>query len=162
MLPATGLQLRPFTPADRDACLAIFDSNLPKFFKEHERPDFVAFLDRLPCPFFMVVDADGHPVGCCGYTPERGRLVYGMVTQAWHRQGVGRLLLWARLADWFVAHGPAVVTLLPSQHSSGFFAHDGFVTTKVTAGGFAPGLHRHDMELRLDEGHYAALTNPRL
>ncbi len=155
-----GLSLRPFVPADRHACLALFDSNVPKFFQEHERPAFAAFLDRLPCPFFVVADARGDIVGCGGYAPERGRLVWGMVDAARHRQGIGRFLLRSRLVHWQRAYGAAVVTLSTSQHSCGFFEREGFVTTAVTADGLAPGLDRHDLALVLDDERCRALARP--
>ena len=39
---------RPYTSADREACLAIFDANSPTFFAPNERADYVSFLGAVP------------------------------------------------------------------------------------------------------------------
>ena len=41
-----SMTLRPFAPTDRDACLALFASNVPDYFAELERADFIETLDR--------------------------------------------------------------------------------------------------------------------
>jgi hypothetical protein len=150
-------RLRPYAAADRQACLDLFASNTPQFFEAHEQPEFAAFLDRLPCPFFVVEDG-GEIVGCGGYAPERGRLVWGMIGSGLHRQGLGRFLLLARLDHWYRQHGPSRVTLSTSQHSHGFFLREGFVVTEVTPDGFAPGLDRYDVELTLDDERHREIA----
>ncbi|MDB5218237.1 MAG: family N-acetyltransferase, partial [Myxococcaceae bacterium] len=42
-----AMLLRPYEPADRDACLVVFDSNVPAFFAPHEREGFASFLGDL-------------------------------------------------------------------------------------------------------------------
>ena len=156
-----GYRLREYAPADRDACLAVFASNTPTFFREHEQAHFADFLDRMPCPFFVVEDEDGRVIGCGGYAPQRGTLCYGMVAGPLHRRGVGRFLLRERLRRWYEGHGPSLIKVNTSQHASGFFERAGFVTTRVVPDGHAPGLDRYEMELQLDEGRYQALMQRR-
>jgi hypothetical protein len=43
---------------DRTACLGIFDSNAPDYVRPEERIQFEQFLDRLPGPYFVVIDDD--------------------------------------------------------------------------------------------------------
>lgn len=148
------MHFRPYRPADRAACLAIFDSNVPQFFARHERREFADFLDAPTCTYFVVEDATGIVIGCGGYhydaDTRRAVLCWGMVTRAQHRTGVGSLLLRQRLRHLCAASGgQAVLTLMTSQHTCGFFARFGFVTTQITEDGFAPGLHRVDMTLDL-------------
>jgi ribosomal protein S18 acetylase RimI-like enzyme len=150
-------RLREYTPADRDACLAVFASNTPTFFREHEQARFADFLDRMPCPYFVVEDEDGRVIGCGGYAPRRGTLCYGMVSRHLHRQGVGMFLLRERLRHWFKGQGPVVVRVNTSQHASGFFERAGFLTTRVVPDGYAPGLDRYEMELPLDKARYQEL-----
>jgi GNAT superfamily N-acetyltransferase len=144
------LRFREYTNADKEACTAIFTTNTPDFFREHELDDFVSFLDRLPCPYFVVENENGEMTACGGYAPQRGRLCYGMVARAYHRQGIGRFLLMERLKHWFQHHGPAHVSLKTSQHSAGFFAKAGFITRNITKDGLAPALDAHEMALELN------------
>src|SRR5579871_2499625 len=96
------MDVRPYLPADRDACLAVFDSNTPQFFRPHERGGFEKFLDSPDCPYF-VMDHDGTIVGSGGYfiQPEHplASLVWGMIHHDWHRKGLGRFLLLFRLRE---------------------------------------------------------------
>ncbi|MER3443335.1 MAG: hypothetical protein C4342_00980 [Armatimonadota bacterium] len=45
---------RPYQPHDREACLAVFRSNVPRFFAPHEEREFAGFLDELPCTYFVL------------------------------------------------------------------------------------------------------------
>ena len=38
------LTFRPYAPADAEACLALFDANVPRYFDASERAEFAAFL----------------------------------------------------------------------------------------------------------------------
>lgn len=46
---------RAHEPTARAACLTVFDSNVPRFFREEERPEFEAFLDALPGPYLVEI-----------------------------------------------------------------------------------------------------------
>jgi hypothetical protein len=50
------MRVRDYSIADRGACLAVFDGNVPEFFIPPERADFAAFLDALPGPYLVVED----------------------------------------------------------------------------------------------------------
>ncbi len=62
------LTIRPYLAEDREACLALFDGNTPRFFNESEREGFVAWLDdqalRLP---YLVIVRDDRIVACGGH-----------------------------------------------------------------------------------------------
>lgn len=150
----TPLQLRTYTITDRDACLAIFDSNRSAFFAAEERDLFVAFLDDLRCDYF-VIESKGEIVGCGGFWLDRenGRavLVWGMVRNNRHLQGIGSYLLLARLQTIGLQAPGILVTLDTSQHTAEFYARFGFEVQKITENGYAQGLHRYDMSLRLDQ-----------
>ncbi|HEX2080597.1 MAG TPA: GNAT family N-acetyltransferase [Longimicrobium sp.] len=145
------MRVREYTRADRDACLAVFDSNVPAYFVAAEREAFAAFLDGLPGPYLVVEDGAGAIVGCGGYAiaPETrtADLCWGMVARGRHGTGLGRLLLDARLDG--IRADPRVdaVALNTSQHTRGFYERRGFVTERVVPDGFAPGLDRCDMRL---------------
>jgi len=72
-----------------------------------------------------------------------------MVDRHLHRQGLGTRLVQARLA--LARDNPLVddVVLDTSQHTHGFCETFGFKMIKVTPDGYAPGLDRWDMALRI-------------
>lgn len=151
----SAANVRPWRPADRDTGLALFDSNVPKYFAEHEREDFLAHVDELPGPYFVLMDADGTPVGCGGYAQEDDRpgsaaLCWGMIHRDRHRQGLGDALLRFRLEK--IAADPAFreANIETSQFSRGFFQRYGFVPTRRVADGFAPGIDLIAMTLDLN------------
>ena len=94
--------MRPYVDGDFDACLAVFDTNVPGFFRPHERAEFVAFLADLPGPYLVLEDPSGDVLGCAGYA--RGRdpavadLCWGMIRHDAHRRGHGRTLTTLRVA----------------------------------------------------------------
>ncbi len=128
------MDLRPYVPTDRDACLAIFDSNVPDFFKSHERRDFEAFLDDPNC-HYLVMEHDSAIAGCGGYflteNKALARLVWGMVHRNWQRQGLGRFLLLYRLREITKTGGVEMVRLDTSPHSATFFERQGFKVMRV-------------------------------
>ena len=44
------MKLREYAQADKEACLAIFDSNTPPFFAPHEREQFARLLETSADP----------------------------------------------------------------------------------------------------------------
>jgi predicted N-acetyltransferase YhbS len=139
------LTIRPYQPADREACLHIFRSNIPAYFTPPELAEFAAFLDAPSCTYFVAEQA-GVIVGCGGYALEAhgGALCWGMVDQARHKQGVGQALTQFRL-DTMRAAGVRTVWIDTSHLTAPFFARFGFVSTQVDRDYYAPGLHRHLM-----------------
>ena len=153
--------VRAYTPADREACLAIFDSNTPPFFAANERDEFAQFLDEEADPYF-VVESDGNIVACGGYfliprTPA-AIVTWTMVTRGEHRRGWGRLLLQAIFERLCREPRVQVVKLQTSQHASGFFERLGFTTHNIVEHGYGPDLHRYGMGLLLDSERCEALT----
>ena len=65
--------VRPYEPGDRDACLALFESNVPVFFDVSEREGFADFLDEMHWPYQVIV-RDGRIVEdkaiVAGHTPQ--------------------------------------------------------------------------------------------
>ena len=153
---AEGVRARPYTAADRSACLAVFDSNVPDFFTRAERAELEAFLDDLPGPYLVLEAPDGDVVGCGGWAVEpltdRADLCWGMVRRDLHGRGLGRRLAELRIAAVREAGAASVVALSTSHHTKGFYERLGFETVRVVEDGFAPGLHRCDMLLELDRG----------
>ena len=146
------MDLRPYQPADRDACLAIFDSNSPRFFAPAERQQIETFLDRPDCPY-LVMELDGAIVACGGYALDAEQtvasLVWGMVRADSQKLGLGRFLLLFRLREIGRLGGVQMVRLDTSQHSAAFFEKQGFKVVGVVPDGYAPGLDRVEMVKKL-------------
>jgi N-acetylglutamate synthase-like GNAT family acetyltransferase len=146
---------RPYQTTDKPGCLAVFDSNVPDYFLPAEREGFAHFLDRMGCDLsYQVIERDGRIAGCGGHAVEpdgvTASLCWGMIDNALHRQGLGRLLTQARIE---AARGTPGVTRLrldTSQHTSAFYARFGFETVTVTPDGYGDGLDRCEMILTLE------------
>ena len=146
---------RPYAPSDLAACLAIFDSNVPTYFAQGERAEFQDFLrglDPLSSPYLVLL-RDGRIVACGGVLADdahQASFAWGMVDRELHRQGLGRQLALARLAQ--ARRMPSItrLRLSTSQRTAGFYEAMGFSTTGVTPDGFAAGLDRYDIVMRLD------------
>jgi ribosomal protein S18 acetylase RimI-like enzyme len=147
------VKLRAYTKADRQSCLAVFDSNVPMFFTAPEKVEFERFLDSLPGPYF-VVEGSGRVSGCGGYaivgSEGRADLCWGMVLRSRQGIGLGRLLLEGRLQAATADPVVRVVTLNTSQHTTGFYERLGFRISKIIPDGYSPGLDRCEMRLEVE------------
>ena len=145
-------QFRPYTAADRAGCLAVFDSNVPKFFRDHERAAFESFIDAGEHPYFVLQDAS-RIIGCGGYGQREGSeladLCWGMVTQSEHGKRLGELLLLGRLKAIAQSNSATGVRLATSQHTVGFYLRYGFTVKSHKPNGFADGLDDVEMVLPL-------------
>ncbi len=150
MSNTTALRSRDFTPTDREACLAIFDGNLGKYFALHERDEFARWLDKRDRQPYQVVELAGEIVACGGIYFDSDKdhvgLAWGMVRRDLHRQGIGRWLTELRLRQMTDLFPNKSQRLGTSQHTFEFYQRMGFKVTNVTPGGFGPGIDRYDME----------------
>ncbi len=145
------LTVRPYVDSDLEDCLDVFASNVPQFFRAHERSEFEAFLSSLPGPYFVVRDDGGATVACGGYAvdADTADLCWGMVRRENHGTGLGRGLTELRLAELRRDARVRRVRLHTSHYTVGFYERLGFRATQVVSDGYAPGLHRHDMVMEL-------------
>ncbi|MCV2353104.1 GNAT family N-acetyltransferase [Paucibacter sp. B2R-40] len=146
------IQIRPYLASDRQACLAIFRSNMPRYFDSSELPEFDAFLEQ-PSGDYFVVEQGSAVVGCGGcYIREgKGRLSWGMVARDCHGAALGASLLAWRVNHLFLRPETAEITIDTSQHTAGFFARYGFRTTQQISDGFGPGIDQISMSLQRDD-----------
>jgi len=143
--------VRDYQNSDRERCLSVFDSNVPRYFAPEEREQFASFLDSQPGTY-LVVENGTELVGCGGYAAHADgtvALCWGMVQASFHGRGIGRLLLQKRLdrirSDLTIRR----VTMNTSQHTHTFFEEFGFVVHQILPDGYAPGLDRYEMSLVL-------------
>ena len=149
----TSPTFRPYTSADRESCLVIFDQNVPQYFGEEERADYEGFLDELPGQYF-VLEHDGAVVGCGGYIglieeDNIAILSWGMIAPDYQKKGYGQLLLDRRLE--LVKCIPEITSIIlnTSQHTAPFFEQYGFKTEEIIKDGCAKGLDDYEMVLTL-------------
>jgi N-acetylglutamate synthase-like GNAT family acetyltransferase len=146
------MNLRPYLPTDRAACLGVFNSNVPEYFDPVERTGFEAFLDHPECRYF-VMEHDDALLGCGGYAVAQqeglASLVWGMIGRDSHKRGLGRFLLLYRLREIGKAGGIQVVRLDTSQKAEPFFRKQGFKATGVIKNGYGLGLDRVEMVMKL-------------
>ena len=147
------MTVRDYLPADRAACLAVFDSNVGGSFLASERADFETFLDTLPGPY-LVIEENGVIIACGGYAPneeapDTADLCWGMVRLDLQGTGIGKLLVGARLNRIRAGSAFSSVFLKTSHETAPFYERFGFVTQQVVENGIAEGLHRYDMKLTL-------------
>jgi len=153
------MPFRPYQPADRDACLALFDENCPAFFAPNERDDYDAFLRGVDVTQvdgeqygYFVVEQDGVVVGAHGVRPDPEtngcRLTWIMHSISVQGRGLGRQVM-ERVTRVARAHGATSVGIAASDRSAPFFARFGASVEHVTPDGWGPGMHRIDMRLTL-------------
>ena len=153
-----SMLLRPYERADRAACLAVFDSNVPRFFAAHEREGFASFLDdleRFAVRYVVLVDGE-RIIACAGLGLRDGeaRMCWGIVDGRRHGEGLGRLLLLLRLVRGAeLGARRAGLDTIPSVAT--FFEREGFVITGGEDDHYGPGIHRRDLLLLLDEATVA-------
>ncbi len=145
---------QPYSPGFRDECVSIFRSNVPRFFRDHELPEFTDFIDSLQCPYYVVLH-EGRVVGCGGYGVRQGSsdadLCWGMVHRSCHGNRIGEYLLLVRLHAIVTATDCAAVRLGTSQHTEGFFRQYGFAIQSVQNGGIDRDLDHVEMRLDLSD-----------
>jgi hypothetical protein len=145
---------RRYLSRDRGDCLRVFSSNVPRYFREHERAGFETFLDSSGCPYF-VVELSGAIVGCGGYgVREPGALAdlcWGMIDVDHQRNHLGEFVLLSRLHTIVMDERAPGVRLATSQLTDGFFQRYGFTVLSRSRNGIGEGLDEVEMRLDLTE-----------
>ena len=149
MPPPQPIPFREYRPEDLDTCLEIFESNNPKYFRDHERQGFIDWLndpDRAP---YYLFEIDGEVVACAGiyHDPDQNRagMAWGMVRLEKHGQGIGRSMTQFRIDRMNELYPGVPQHLETIQLTFGFYEKLGFRVVKITPDGCGDGLHRYDM-----------------
>ena len=152
------MNIRSYLPSDRAACIALFKSNMPKFFDPVELPLYEGWLDALDkgekvfddnrAEHYFVAEKDGKIVACGGLCiraeKDFASMAWGVVDNSLHRQGIGREFLEFRIKTVEELYPGFELELDTTQHSYTFFEKMGFRVIKITANSYAPGMHRYD------------------
>jgi N-acetylglutamate synthase-like GNAT family acetyltransferase len=151
--------IRPYSPGDRESCLAIFTSNLPIFFAEQELAEFDQWLDLLERElslesskaYYFVLTEGLDIIGCGGFYYDNAKqtisMTWGMIMRRYHRKSYGRQLFQYRIDRAKELYPGLRIILDTTQHSRAFFEKFGFKIDKITPDFYAQGLHRYDMSM---------------
>lgn len=144
------VHIRTYNHTDRPACLAVFRSNLPKYFAPEELPLFAGWLDKPGLADYYVLEVEGEVIGCGGFYALPGlrqaNLAWGMIHADHHGQGYGRQLTEYRLRLMQERYPAYTLGLSTSQHTFGFYVKQGYAVKEVIKNGFGDGLDKYIME----------------
>jgi len=151
MTKSKSLHFRPFLLSDREACLAIFDTNCPEFFAPNERKDYEQFLPGNPSAYEVCVRSH-KIVGAYGFKisseRKRGCISWIMVDASDRGSGLGTRMI-RRVLESISSKSATIIDIAASQKSAPFFARFGAVEINRTVEGWGPELDRIDMKLTL-------------
>ena len=141
---------RNYRPSDLDAVIAIFRSNIPKYFGPEEEPGLREFLAAMRSDEYYVIEIDDEIVGAGGIAlndDDTVSLCWGMVREDRLGTGLGRKLTEFRIAASREKFGDRAMVTSTSQHTEGFYEMFGFRTVEHTPDGFGPGIDTCKMRL---------------
>lgn len=115
------MEIRAYTPADREGCIAALETVAPDL-----RRTFEAYLDSSPTLF--VAEHDGRIAGFGGIEVDgaTARLIWGTVRRDVQRMGLGRFLLMFRLKEISKRGNFEFVTADAPESARAFFLAQGF------------------------------------
>lgn len=137
------MNIRIYRPPDIDAVIAIFRSNIPKYFGTGEEPGLRDFLRDSRAEDYYVVEVNGEVVGCGGIALNDDATVslcWGMVREDHLGTGLGKALTQFRINMAAEKFPGLPLVISTSQHTEGFYNKFGFVTFEHTPNGFGPGI----------------------
>ena len=145
------MTIRPYIPEDLEAVVAIFRSNIPKYFTPEEEPGLYEFLESYAEDYY-VIDVDGEIVGSGGIARNNLEnptvsLCWGMVRKDHLGTGLGKKLTEFRINHVRERYGELPLMIGTSQHTQGFYEKFGFRLTEYEKDGYGPGIDMCKMRL---------------
>lgn len=142
------MNIRPYTPEDRDAVLALLRSNTPEYFAPEEEPDLVSYL-QTDSEHYFVLEADGKITASGGFNLwEEGRVArisWDMVHPEGQGKGWGSALVRYRLQQIQAIDSVETIVVRTSQLAHLFYERFGFRTQEVVKDYWAPGYDLYYM-----------------
>ncbi|HKP71210.1 MAG TPA: GNAT family N-acetyltransferase [Pyrinomonadaceae bacterium] len=141
--------LRPYGNNDLEDVVAIFRSNIPKYFGPIEEPGLRDFL-AIRTEDYFVGEVNGEIVAAGGIALNEDQTVslcWGMVRQDHLGTGLGRKLTEFRVQMSIEKHGKLPLVISTSQHTQAFYEKFGFRLTEHEPNGFGPGIDTCKMRL---------------
>ncbi|WP_286859358.1 MULTISPECIES: GNAT family N-acetyltransferase [Sphingobacterium] len=145
------MQIVKYAPAFKADCIAIFKSNLPKFFAAEELEFFENFLDHVIDGHYYVAKIDDLLIGCGGIFFDKNNdeagLAWGMVDVKYHKQGIGKLLTQFRIDLLKEMYPEKKIKIETSQHTAEFYKKNGFHIVDILPDGFGTGIDKYTMQM---------------
>jgi N-acetylglutamate synthase-like GNAT family acetyltransferase len=161
MAQNSDLIIEDYQAIDRTACIDIFKSNFPLYFAPEELPLLENWLNSKDkneiayknnkAEYFYVVKQNNKLVACGGFyinNKKQACMAWGMVTNEFHKKGIGMALLTFRINQIHKNYPHYSILLDTSQHTFKFFEKMGFVVTNITQNAYGKGLHKYDMIMK--------------
>jgi ribosomal protein S18 acetylase RimI-like enzyme len=145
------MEIRAYRNEDLEAVVAIFRSNIPKYFTPAEEAGLYEFLDGYAEDYY-VIEVSGEVVGSGGIALNELEsptvsLCWGMVHRDHLGTGLGRNLTEFRIKYSREKYGDVPLTIGTSQHTQGFYEKFGFRLTEYEKDGYGPGIDTCKMRL---------------
>ena len=143
-----NISFRHFSVEDRQACLAVFDTNCPKYFAPNERQDYADYLGGNPSGYEVCL-IDGAIVGAYGLSgvpSDYLRINWILISAQNHGDGIGHQFM-TRILQISKQQSAKQIKIAASHLSAPFFAKYGAIDVKTTVDGWGPDMHRVDMVL---------------
>lgn len=137
------MKIRPYVAKDLNAVVAIFRSNIPKYFGPGEEQGLHDFLRDTRAEDYYVVEVDGEIVGSGGIALNDDKTVslcWGMIRRDHLGTGLGKELTKFRIDLSAEKYRGMAMVISTSQHTEGFYKKFGFRTVEHTPDGFGPGI----------------------
>ena len=152
------MNIRIYNSNDKNACLAIFDSNCPPYFDKNEKDDLIQWLDKEDRLDYYVLENEGEILASGGLYRDTEKnevgFAWGMVSKAHHGKGLGTRLALYRINEAERSYPNHDLKLETSQLTRAFYAKHGFKETSHEKDGFGPGIDKVTMyrfDSRLDD-----------
>ena len=136
---------------DTEKVVAVFRSNIPKYFSQEEEAGLRNFLENARSAEYFIVEDDGEIIGAGGIALNEDATVslcWGMVRNDFIGKGLGKQLTEFRIKLSREKFGNLPIVISTSQHTQGFYEKLGFKLTERIPNGFAPGID--DCKMRLE------------
>ena len=144
------MAIRGYKPSDLEPIIAIFRSNIPKYFGPDEESGLREFL-RDFADLYFVIELNDEVVAAGGFAAnsdgETVSLCWGMVRNDLLGTGLGTQLTEFRIGQAHEQFGDLPLVISTSQHTRGFYEKFGFELTEHTPNGFGPGIDVCKMRL---------------
>lgn len=150
-LEIPAMKIRAYRPSDLESVVAIFHSNIPKYFTPEEEPGLQDFLGEYAEDYY-IVEVDGEVVASGGIAYNdlelpTVSLCWGMVRKDFLGKGLGKELTKFRIDLSRKKYPGLPLTIGTSQHTQGFYEKFGFRLTDHTPDGFGRGIDSCKMRL---------------
>lgn len=144
---------REYQASDIEDVIAVFLTNIPKYFVPAEEQQLREYLAEHPEDYY-VLESGGEVVGAGGVAlneDETISLCWGMVRNDLIGTGRGKQLTLFRMEKARKKWGERDFMISTSQHTEGFYKKLGFETIERIPNGFGPGIDTCKMRLALSE-----------